>query len=119
MRLEDNFYKIHNRESVDGVCRVEVELLPDHPIYAGHFPQQPVVPGVCTLTIIKECIAKDLGCDVAFAAVKECKYMSALIPESGLRIVVEYSVDDEKGVKATVKRAVGGEVVLKLRATLR
>ena len=57
MKLLDNFYIIHRSEKVqEESFSVEVELLPNHAIYGGHFPGQPVVPGVCTLTIIRECI---------------------------------------------------------------
>ena len=31
-----------------------VELKPDHAIFKGHFPGQPVLPGVCMMQIIAE-----------------------------------------------------------------
>ena len=53
--LLENFYKIiHIKEREDGKQEIEIELNPGHVLYQGHFPGQPVVPGVCTLQIIKE-----------------------------------------------------------------
>ena len=53
--LLENFYKIiHIKEREDGKQAIEIELNPGHVLYQGHFPGQPVVPGVCTLQIIKE-----------------------------------------------------------------
>ena len=48
--LLENFYKIiHIKEREDGKQEIEIELNPGHVLYQGHFPGQPVVPGVCTL----------------------------------------------------------------------
>lgn len=53
--LLENFYKIiHRKEREDGKREIEIELNPGHALYQGHFPGQPVVPGVCTLQMIKE-----------------------------------------------------------------
>lgn len=51
--LLENFYKIiHRKEREDGKREIEIELNPGHALYQGHFPGQPVVPGVCTLQMI-------------------------------------------------------------------
>lgn len=81
MVLEGSFYRIIKLESQENSYIIEVELNPEHEIYKGHFPEQAVVPGVCTLTIIRECLSKALGKDLVFDSIKECKYISALIPE--------------------------------------
>lgn len=119
MILNDNFYKIHNITRDGNSATINVELLPTHPIYKGHFPGQPIVPGVCTLTIIKECIAKVLGYSVSYAGIKECKYMSALIPEEKLYITISITIDENKGVKALVNRDSTQETVLKLKAEIK
>ena len=50
--LLENFYKIiHIKEREDGKQAIEIELNPGHVLYQGHFPGQPVVPGVCTLEL--------------------------------------------------------------------
>lgn len=119
MRLEGNFYKIHNIEHADGGYKVEVELFENHPIYAGHFPQQAVVPGVCTLTIIREALSNILSRDVVFEAIKECKYVSALIPQHDLRVILNLTLVDQTKLSAVVERVDNQQTVLKLRATIR
>jgi 3-hydroxyacyl-[acyl-carrier-protein] dehydratase len=119
MRLEDNFYKIHAIEQTENNYKIEVELMQDHPIYEGHFPGQPVVPGVCTLTIIRECIGKILSKSVSFDSIKECKYVSALIPEEGLKIIINLTLAADGGVKVVVERVDNKQIALKLKATLR
>lgn len=92
----------------------EVELRADHPVYEGHFPGQPVVPGVCTMRVVRELTARAVGCDIWFDTIREAKFVSALIPCEGLRIVVEATLC-EQTLRAVVRR--GDEAVLKLRAT--
>ena len=46
--LLPNFYKVTHSEHINETdWVVQVMLNPQHAIYSGHFPQQPVVPGVC------------------------------------------------------------------------
>lgn len=119
MRLEGNFYKIHAIEQIEDSYKVEVELLANHQIYEGHFPQQPVVPGVCTLTVIRECLGKILSKAVEFESIKECKYVSALIPEEGLKIEINITITDQTKVVATVVRLDNQQPALKLKASLK
>ena len=47
--LLDNFYTILSSESSDStIWTIQVKLNPGHPVYQGHFPGHPVVPGVVT-----------------------------------------------------------------------
>ena len=120
MRLEGNFYSVIRQEQLqDSEFEVEVKLYPEHEIYNGHFPLQPIVPGVCTLTVIKECLEALLKRDVVFDSIKECKFLSALSPKPDLTIKMNLLVDDNNWLKATVMRCDDGQVVLKLRAWLR
>lgn len=89
MRLEGDFYNIEYIERLGDRITAVVSLNPDHPVYQGHFPQKAVVPGVCTLTVIRECIGKALDRNIAFCTIKECKYVSALLPHKDLKIRIE------------------------------
>lgn len=120
MRLEGNFYSIDSIKelSAESYC-VELTLAPQHDIYSGHFPAQAVVPGVCTLTIIRECVGRILQRAVAFSAIKECKYVAALLPQEDLRIAINLTITDATKLKATVERCDNQQTVLKLRADIR
>lgn len=120
MRLEGDFYTVTKREQAQAdTFVVEVVLHPEHPIYAGHFPERAVVPGVCMLTVIRECLAGLLGRPVAFAAIKECKYVSALLPEKDLKIRLSLSLLPDNQLKGSVIRCDNGQTVIKLKADLR
>ena len=119
MELKGNFYTIQSIERKGAESyRAEVSLLADHPVYAGHFPGRPVVPGVCTLTIIRECLREIYGRLVRFTAIRECKYTSMLLPEPGLCVTLMLTVTDSGGLEGAVIADAGKRQVLKLRATI-
>ena len=79
--LLDNFYTILSSESSDStIWTIQIELNPKHPIYQGHFPGHPVVPGVCLLQLIKECIEDIRRQKLQIAQVSSCKFLSAINP---------------------------------------
>lgn len=116
MRLEGSFYSIESLELTgEGVLTAEVVLNADHEIYAGHFPQRAVVPGVCTLTIVRECIGVALGRDVVLKEVKECKFVAAVLPEVTRRLRLSLTLADDGGVKGAVTRVEDGVTAVKLK----
>lgn len=112
--FEGDFYRIIAFMPTEEGYMAEVELRADHPVYKGHFPEQPVVPGVCTMRVVRELTARAVGCDIWFDTIREAKFVSALIPCEGLRIVVEATLS-EQSLRAVVRR--DDQTVLKLRAT--
>ena len=53
MLLKD-FYKILSVESIGGSQHIATVLINEnHVIFKGHFPDNPIMPGVCMMQIIK------------------------------------------------------------------
>ena len=78
--LLENFYKIiHRKEREDGKREIEIELNPGHALYQGHFPGQPVVPGVCTLQMIKESAEQIVSQPLQYVQIASSKFLSAIV----------------------------------------
>jgi glycosyltransferase involved in cell wall biosynthesis len=92
----------------------EVRLNPDHAIFGGHFPGNPVLPGVCSMMIARECASRVAGVELRFEAVKECKFLATITPSSG-PLMVAITIDNQN-LNATI--STDGTVALKLRATM-
>lgn len=92
-----------------------VAIDPRHEIFRGHFPGRPVLPGVCTLRIVRNCLETVLGHGVRYETIRNCKFSSMIVPGDG-PVSVSLTVDGEgNAFQASV--GVGERAVLKLKAT--
>lgn len=57
--LQDSFFDIVSESGTQFVLRFH----PEHPIYAAHFPGQPLTPGVCFVQIAFELLEHFLSID--------------------------------------------------------
>ncbi len=112
--FNETFYTIQGIESINNSHTVSILLNTEHSIYNGHFPQQPVVPGVCTLQIIKECASKLLKKKVRYQSISSCKFTSLIVPSAEV-ITINLVLNDLVSCVASV--SVNGASVLKLKAT--
>lgn len=80
MLLENSYYKIIGRsgEGLDAVFRVA--LLPDCEVYKGHFPGNPVSPGVCNIETIKECAMLLTGKRLVIDTIRQCRLTAVASP---------------------------------------
>jgi 3-hydroxyacyl-[acyl-carrier-protein] dehydratase len=77
-----DFYSIHTLKTVpDGTgFTAIVRLNAAHPVFSGHFPGNPILPGVCTVQIIKELLTESLGISVQMTRVAGIKYLEFVNP---------------------------------------
>ena len=75
MQLKDSFY---TARPVDGGWQVHLQA--DHFIFKAHFPEQPVVPGVCQLKMAEELLSAQTGRPLFLKEIKQIKYMKLLTP---------------------------------------
>lgn len=61
-------------------ARAWVRLNPEHSVFDGHFPGQPVLPGVCTVHIIKEVAAAITGKELMLNQSHTIKFLSPIDP---------------------------------------
>lgn len=78
--LINNFFKIKEHTQENESTLFIIELIKNHPIYDGHFPGNPIVPGVCSIEIIKECAEFNLNCSLYLDSIEQCKFLSPIDP---------------------------------------
>jgi 3-hydroxyacyl-[acyl-carrier-protein] dehydratase len=52
--LLNDLYTIQTLTGSENQIQITVRLTEDHPIFKGHFPGQPVLPGVCMMEMVTE-----------------------------------------------------------------
>ena len=85
---------LYETVSVDG-SGVTLRLLPESPVYKGHFPGYPITPGVCLVEMALEAIGQMAGLDVKLVAAKNIKFTSPVIPEEGMELRFNISGEGE------------------------
>lgn len=96
----------------------EVSLNACHPLFAGHFPGRPVLPGVCQIHIVKELVERHIGRSLSYLSVRELKFLSPVVPpnDTRLRIVAVLTSDEERiGLQGII--SAGGVQKTKIKAT--
>jgi len=101
-----DFYKIKENTVRDGVHTASITLNPDNDVFKGHFPGNPVTPGVCMLQIIKELTENRTGCSLFMKKTSNVKFMAVINPEKNPDLLITNDfkeVDNEVKVKSTIK----------------
>lgn len=119
--LLEQFYEILSIESTEPfVWKITVRLNPEHAVYEGHFPGEPVTPGVCMLQIIKECLSGLLNKSLHYKRLGTCKFLSVVNPQQNSVLQFSLSVSEqEDNTFQLAAEGITGEIpFLKLKGTL-
>lgn len=78
--LQNDFYTTHDRQPGDHSLTCRIVFNAGHDIFKGHFPQQPVVPGVCMMQIVKELLEQQTGHKLVLRQAPQVKFLQLIIP---------------------------------------
>lgn len=116
MGILKDFYKTEyiSEESANSY-RIRILLNPDHEIFKGHFPDNPVTPGVCMLQIIKDLTEDITSRKLFLTSASNVKFMAIINPEEQplLDLILEISETDE-GFKVKNITFFGETIALKM-----
>lgn len=57
-----------------------IQLNPSHRIFSGHFPGNPILPGVCVVQILKELLMEALGKKIILKNAGTIKFLAFINP---------------------------------------
>lgn len=116
--LQNSFYTLEGApEATATSVQATIRLNPDHVIFAGHFPGQPVVPGVCMLQIVKELLEGVVQQRLCLLRASNSKFLTVLTPQAhevvGVQLKFESSADGILVSEATI--SAGADRFLRLQ----
>lgn len=79
--LLNNLYKILDEHAEPGNFDIAIEIDRNHPIFQGHFPGNPVLPGACMIQIVEEILSHLLNIQLRCLEAPNIKFLSVLNPE--------------------------------------
>lgn len=116
MLLKD-FYTIDSLEKKDGQKHEAVISINEkHEVFKGHFPGNPIMPGVCMMQIIKELTEEITGQPLVMQSLSNVKFMALINPEVNpeLKLELDISQTEEGAVKVKNTTTFHETVALKL-----
>lgn len=80
--LKNNLYSVNQILLSDdaATCDAVIDLRQDHEIFSGHFPGNPVLPGVCMVQIIKELVEEVKHIPVVLKTAQNIKFLHPVNP---------------------------------------
>jgi 3-hydroxyacyl-[acyl-carrier-protein] dehydratase len=115
--FEIQSYTIDLPEEGPSSVQATVTLNAQHPVFSGHFPGNPVVPGVCQVQMIKELVEKAVKMPLKLRESDNIKFLAMISPETTpqVEIAIQIKHMPEKVISATATISSGGTVFLKFK----
>lgn len=116
MVLKD-FYKVVSEEKTgDAKYNIRILVNANHEVFNGHFPGNPIMPGVCMIQIIKELTESITQNSLMIETLSNVKFMALINPEINpeLRLELDIVTTDNDLVKVKNTTYFNDTVALKL-----
>jgi len=116
MLLINDFFYVQSSSHTDGTIAAHLRLNAAHRIFKGHFPGQPVVPGVCMVQIIKEMLEAALGKTLQLRKADHIKFLAVIDPRKSIDVdaAIRYTCSEDH-YEVTASLFKDETVYLKLR----
>lgn len=119
--LLEGFYTVLDQEVLEQTLHTRIELNAAHDIFKGHFPNNPVTPGVCMLQIFKEIISSHTQKELMISECSNVKFMAIINPEIHpvLSLTTQINPVDENAYKVKAQAVFDATTALKLSFVLK
>ncbi|MFL9844650.1 3-hydroxyacyl-ACP dehydratase [Flavobacterium rhizosphaerae] len=103
MLLKD-FYKLKSLDkTAEGKYTACITINAAHDVFKGHFPGNPVTPGVCMMQIIKELTQQVANTPLTMKSASNVKFMALINPEVTPELKLELEIAGLDGEEIKVK----------------
>ncbi len=79
--LLNDFFTLNDKVTSETEIWAELFINADHKIFEGHFPNQPVVPGVCMMQMIKEILEQVIEKQTNLLQAADMKFLAVINPQ--------------------------------------
>lgn len=100
--LLNDFYTVLSKNKIsENTFSATISINDKHAIFDGHFPQNPVVPGVCLLQMVKDLMEDELHKPIQLQRIGNVKFTAVVNPSQNpeLDIKITYEITDSKSYK--------------------
>ena len=117
MLLDDLYTIMSTKKLTETTTETVLKINATQDIFKGHFPQQPVMPGVCQLQILTEVASDLVGKELKLKEASNIKFLAMLDPRScgDLTLQIEVKSQTEDDVKIIGKLFTKENIYLKFK----
>lgn len=118
--LKNSLYIIQKITEENNSVEAIVELNAKHEIFKGHFPGQPVLPGVCMMQMVREILESFLQQLLQLLKADDIRFLAMVDPTvtKELRFLIQYNFNEAKLINMNAKISRQDDVVCcKMKAT--
>jgi len=111
-----DFYTLESHEKAEnGSFTAHISLNKDHDIFKGHFPGNPVTPGVCMMQIVKELTEEFTGKKLFLKSASNVKFMAIINPFETPDLTLQLDINEgEEEIKVKNVTSFGETIALKM-----
>lgn len=111
-----DFYTLQSHEKAEnGSITANIILHKDHDIFKGHFPGNPVTPGVCMMQIVKELTEEFTGSKLFLKSASNVKFMAIINPVETPELKLQLDITENEGeIKVKNTTSFGETIALKM-----
>ena len=111
-----DFYTLQSYEKAEnGSFIATISLNKDHDIFKGHFPGNPVTPGVCMMQIVKELTEEFTSSKLFLKSASNVKFMAIINPMETPELKLQLDItESEQEVKVKNTTSFGETIALKM-----
>lgn len=96
MILKDSFYRINALNFEENVLEAQISIDPKHTIFDGHFPGNPVTPGVVQLEMVKEILGTHFNKTIQLKTLATSKFLAVLNPENTPDAALKMTITEQE-----------------------
>jgi 3-hydroxyacyl-[acyl-carrier-protein] dehydratase len=96
------------KSNPDGTTSFQFQFRSDDPVFAGHFPGRPLLPGVFQLEMARAAAQWVLNCALDIREISRAKFVRPILPDEIVDLQVTVTTA-ENGLKTRARFSVGGQ----------
>ncbi|WP_312823156.1 3-hydroxyacyl-ACP dehydratase [Epilithonimonas sp.] len=114
----NDFYAVASHEKTEKGFKANITLNKDHQIFKGHFPGNPVTPGVCMMQIVKDLAEEFTNSKLFLKTASNVKFMAIINPFETPDLVMDLDINEtDEEIKVKNTTSFGETIALKLSVT--
>lgn len=115
--LKDDLYFIQNTIADNNSVEAIITLNSKHSIFEGHFPSQPVLPGVCMMQMTKEILETVQHIKLQLSKADDIRFSAMIIPDGKeLLFSIQYKPSEENALQVVAKITKEETICFKMKA---